>query len=281
MFHRRRAESTSPTETSADWQSYDTGAEAYERVTAPRYALPARDLVTVAGIGPGHRVLDVGTGTGVAALAAVEAVGSDGLVVGVDPATAMLGIAAAKGSAARFVGGEALDLPFRDGAFNAVVANFVLSHFTKYETALFDMVRVLRPGGRLALSTWSAGEDEFSRTWREAAEVLVGKDLYRDAVRRGLPWQDRFSDPEPVREALNRAGLRPVDVEQRTYRFEMTIEDYLEGQELRMVARSLRHIMGQSIWERFRDQVREEFRSRFRDPIGDTRDVWFGSGTKS
>jgi ubiquinone/menaquinone biosynthesis C-methylase UbiE len=37
--------------------------------------------------------------------------------------------------------------PFRNGAFDAVTGNFVLSHFRRYETALFDMIRVRKPGG--------------------------------------------------------------------------------------------------------------------------------------
>ena len=47
-----------------------------------------------------------------------------------------------------FVAAKAIDLPFRDGTFDAVTGNFVLSHFRRSETALFDMMRVLRPGGR-------------------------------------------------------------------------------------------------------------------------------------
>lgn len=285
MFRRRRPPTSATERTPSgwhqeDWQSYDAVAETYERVNAPRYAVPAADLVRLVAPPEGGRVLDVGTGTGVAALAALEAVGPTGLVVGIDPAPRMLALARAKSEDVHWVVGEALDLPFRDGAFDAVIANFVASHFNRYETALFDMMRTLRPGGRLGLSNWGSSEDEFGRAWREAAESLVGQELFRDARRRGLPWQERFSRPDDLVEALREAGLRRVRVEHRTYRFEMTIESYLEGQETRMVARSLRRIMGDAIWERFRERVREEFGRRFRDPIGDTRDVWFGLGVK-
>ena len=43
------------------------------------------------------------------------------------------------------------------------MGNFVLAHFTKYETALFDMMRVLQPGGRVAFSSWSDGVDAYQR----------------------------------------------------------------------------------------------------------------------
>lgn len=288
MFHKRRRQATSPSERQRtpsgwhqeDWQSYDPVADEYDRSAALRHEPPGRDLVELAGVTAGDRLLDVGAGTGVATAPAVEAVGDEGLAVGLDPAPRMLGLARRRAPVARFVVGEALDLPFRGEAFDRVVANFVISHFNRYETGLFDMFRVLRSGGTLAVSNWGAVEDEFGRAWRETAEALVGKDLFRDAVRRAIPWQEHFSKPDNIKQALHRVGLRNLQVHHRSYRFEMTLDSYLAGQESRMVARSLHRIMGDAIWERFRTQVAEEFRSRFRDPIGDTRDVWFGVGTR-
>jgi len=70
-----------------DWRSYDSVAETYARIHAPRLAEPARDLVALTGVGAGQRVLDVGTGTGVAATAAAAA---GGAVIGIDEAHGML-----------------------------------------------------------------------------------------------------------------------------------------------------------------------------------------------
>jgi ubiquinone/menaquinone biosynthesis C-methylase UbiE len=263
-----------------EWESYDAVAEVYERIHAPHYAVPAADLVQMADVSEEGRILDVGTGTGVAAQAARRAGGPDAFVVGLDPSLPMLSFAAEKDPSLALVVGEALDLPFRDGSFDVVLANFVVSHFNRYETALFDMIRVLRPGGRLALSNWEAGEDDFTRTWREAAESIIGPELYRDAARRALPWQEVFSRPDRVEEILWDHGLRRLRVERRRYRFEVSREAYLEGQEIRMIGRSLHRIMGDAIWERFRTQVREEFARRFPDPIGDSREVWFAVATR-
>src|SRR6266540_5697194 len=115
----------------ADWRSYDAVAEAYARALAPRTALPVADLVQMLEIRPGARVLDVGTGTGVAARAALASAGEGGLVVGVDPSVPMLGVAHREAGPVRYAAGEAIDLPFRAESFDAVVCAFALSHFAK------------------------------------------------------------------------------------------------------------------------------------------------------
>src|SRR3989442_11342776 len=116
-----------------DWRSYDEIAETYERVHAPRLAEPARDLVALAEPPPGGRVLDIGTGTGVAAEAAARAVGSAGLAVGVDRSVGMVLVGHGARPPLRLAAAEAIDLPFRDQTFDVVTANFVISHFAKYE----------------------------------------------------------------------------------------------------------------------------------------------------
>lgn len=263
-----------------DWRSYDHVAEEYARLVAHRHAAPAADLISLVAPAQGARVLDVGTGTGIALMPAREVIGPDGFLVGLDPSTGMLRQAQAAPAHPPLVAGEAIDLPFRDETFDAVVGNFVLSHFSKHETALHDMVRVLRRGGRLGLTAWVTTEDEFGRVWRERAEAVVGKDLYQDALARALPSERQFSDPDRIIDALRDAGLRDVEVETRHYRFEMTIAQYLEAQKTRLGARALHRIMGDAVWERFGEQVAEEFRSRFRDPIGDSQEVRFGLGMK-
>ncbi|MGH2728406.1 MAG: hypothetical protein ACRDKS_15665, partial [Actinomycetota bacterium] len=67
-----------------EWKSYDAVAETYERVRAPMTALVAADLVALAAPAAGARILDVGTGTGVAVDAAGRAAGDSSIAVGVD-----------------------------------------------------------------------------------------------------------------------------------------------------------------------------------------------------
>ena len=109
-------------------------------------------------------MLDVGTGTGVAAQAAADA---GARAVGIDPSAGMLEVGRRERPSIAFVAADTIDLPFRDDAFDAVTGNFVLSHFRRSETALFDMMRVLKPGGRVALTSWSDVKDDLQATWGE------------------------------------------------------------------------------------------------------------------
>ena len=264
-----------------DWRSYDGIAETYERVHAPRMAEPARDLVAMAAPPQSGRVLDVGTGTGVAAQAASEIVGEGGLAVGVDVSMGMLAVGARARPGLPLAAASAIDLPFRDGAFDLVTASFVVSHFTKYETGLAEMMRVLRPGGRLALSAWADGDrDDLQKTWTELVEGVVGQGLLQDVHAQAVPWSDRFADREALEETLLRAGLRHVRTESREYRFVYPLADFVEGLETWSTGRFVRSMLGPEGWESFRRRAHEVFAERFADPVNDFRDVWLAVGTK-
>lgn len=112
-----------------------------------RGSVPA--LLDAADVAEETRVLDVGTGPGFVALAAA-ARGAD--VVAADQSTAMVAIARQAGVDAHVAPVE--ELPFEDGCFDAVVGNFLLNHLPRPSAAVASMGRVLRSGGRLALTVW-------------------------------------------------------------------------------------------------------------------------------
>jgi demethylmenaquinone methyltransferase / 2-methoxy-6-polyprenyl-1,4-benzoquinol methylase len=112
----------------------------------------------LAHVGPGDRALDVATGTGDLAIELARRVSPGGQVVGCDFAEGMLDRARAKAAALnaglmqpRFEWADALDLPYADGLFDAATVGFGARNFTDLARGLKEMVRVVRPGGRVVV----------------------------------------------------------------------------------------------------------------------------------
>ncbi|MFI6248822.1 class I SAM-dependent methyltransferase [Streptomyces sp. NPDC051016] len=137
-------------------------AAAYADSFARLCAHPVTPLLDAAGVTEGTRLLDVGTGTGTAALAALV---RGARVTAVDADAGMVAAARERGVDARVA--VLPELPFPAGAFDAVVGNFVLNHLGRPRAALAGLHRVLRPGGRLAVTTWAAR--------RGAGQELLGQ----------------------------------------------------------------------------------------------------------
>jgi len=112
------------------------------------------DLLAVA---PGERVLDVGCGSGVVTRDLARRVAPGGRAVGLDPSPALLAVAGELAAAAGLAGemawrvGDARALPFDDGAFDAALAVTTLCHIPDGERAIPELVRVVRPGGRVGV----------------------------------------------------------------------------------------------------------------------------------
>ena len=114
-------------------------------------------LLAAAGVQPGQRVLDVGCGTGYFAGLLAEAVGPDGLVLGLDASPEMIGHAAHQLNGVRncqFQVGTAESLDFPAEHFDLVVSTLFMHHLPAdlQVTALREMWRVLRPGGALLVA---------------------------------------------------------------------------------------------------------------------------------
>jgi ubiquinone/menaquinone biosynthesis C-methylase UbiE len=175
--------------------------ERYGRRTVERLALPQ-----------GARVLDVCCGSGASAIPAAEAVGPDGVVVGVDLAEKLLELARAKARDRGLVNVEfrtrdMLDLGAQDAEFDAVICVFGIFFVPDMEAAVRELWRLVRPGGHLAITTWGPRFLEPVNTvfWESVRAVRLT--LYKGFN----PW-DRISEPDAVRSLLASAGVEDANV---------------------------------------------------------------------
>jgi ubiquinone/menaquinone biosynthesis C-methylase UbiE len=260
-----------------DWRTYDDVAETYERVHAARFSEVARDLVEMVGVYEGAKVLDIGTGTGVAAQVALDTGAS---AAGIDESVGMLRVARRERPKVPVAAAEAIDLPFGPGRFDAVLGSFVLAHFTKVETALFDIARVLRVEGRVGFSAWSDGVDTYQQTWRELIESVVPREMLGPAYAEVVPGHERFRSRTEIEEALIDAGFRTVRTELVKYHWQYALDDYLDGLQVWATGRFVRNMLGESGWSSLRERARATFAERFPDPLNDFREVILATATK-
>jgi SAM-dependent methyltransferase len=158
----------------------------------------AARLLKYAGVQPGQSLLDVGCGTGVVAVTAARA----GLrVTGLDLTPELLQRARENSTIAGvevdWHEGDVEELPFADGAFEAVVSQFAHMFAPRADVALKEMLRVLKPGGTIAFSTWPP-------------ELYVGRmfaliSRYMPAPPPGISPPPQWGDPNIVRQRLGTA----------------------------------------------------------------------------
>lgn len=133
----------------AGWQrAASTYGTSFTHATQP-YMAP---LLEAAEISPGQNVLDVACGPGHLA-AAASARGA--VAQGLDFSAAMVGIARTLHPEIVVTEGDAEDMPYADGTFDAVVSSFGIHHVPRPQRALAECRRVLKPGGRLAFTVWA------------------------------------------------------------------------------------------------------------------------------
>jgi ubiquinone/menaquinone biosynthesis methyltransferase len=157
---------------------FATIADRYDLITALlSYGQDARwkrELVSLADVRAGERALDLAAGTGDIAFA-VAARGAK--ATGLDITHRMLQLASAKSSAASFITGDMASLPFATGAFDLVTTGYGLRNVPDLNTAIDEIARVLKPGGRLLSLDFNRPENAVVRAVYLSYLTIVGSTL--------------------------------------------------------------------------------------------------------
>jgi demethylmenaquinone methyltransferase/2-methoxy-6-polyprenyl-1,4-benzoquinol methylase len=147
-------------------EMFDTTAEDYDRMetilglgTGPWYRGQALER---AGLKPGMRVVDVGTGTGLVARGAARITGDASLVIGVDPSPGMLASARLP-EGVKLVEGRAEAIPYPDASFDFLSMGYALRHISDLSVAFREFHRVMKPGAKLCLLEITCPEKAWSR----------------------------------------------------------------------------------------------------------------------
>jgi ubiquinone/menaquinone biosynthesis C-methylase UbiE len=193
-------------------RTYNAAADAYDHRANSFWERFGRETVERLRLSRGSRVLDVCCGSGASALPAAHMVGPGGSVLGIDLAEKLLNLARAKAAEqglrnAEFRLGDMLDLRLPELHFDAVICVFGIFFVPDMPTAVRALWKLVRPGGRLAITTWGPRFFEPATTafWNSIRDVRP--DLYKGFN----PW-DRINDPRSVRAMLREGGVGLADV---------------------------------------------------------------------
>ena len=175
-----------------------------------------RQAVQATELRAGNTALDVATGTGDLAFALARQVQPGGHVVGIDFAEPMLDIAIRKAREEDlpvvFEVGDALHLRFEDNGFNAVTCAFGLRNMEDRQSALNEMTRVVRPGGRVVILEMTPPRNALARRYMDQVVPRLGQVVAR--AREAYTYLPESAKEFPEAETLGRmlqvAGLRKV-----------------------------------------------------------------------
>ncbi|HSH44005.1 MAG TPA: methyltransferase domain-containing protein [Arenicellales bacterium] len=232
-------------------------AMAYETIFVPAlFQHWPEHVIAAAGVGPGHRTLDVACGTGVLTRALPSVVGEIPAPVGLDIAPGMLEVARRLNPDIQWRHGDAVALPFEDASFDRVLCQYGLMFFPDRAVALREMSRVLAAGGRLAVAVWDSLENNPG--FLEKVDILdeAGGRAAGDALR--APFC--LGDCEALHQLAEEAGLRGVKITTRSgeARFS-SMHEFVEAE-----VRGWLPVMGVQLSEEQIETVHAECRRRLR-----------------
>ncbi|MBR0848432.1 methyltransferase domain-containing protein [Bradyrhizobium diazoefficiens] len=205
---------------------HDEAAAEYDRAFAhvSGHFLPF--LLQAAGVAPGMSVLDVATGTGLAAAECLRAVGPTGHVVAADLSESMVEQARRRLGAApnvTFAREDGQALSFADGSFDALVCSLGLMFFPDPARGLSNFLRVLRPRGRAAASVLTVPE----RSYNGRINAVIARHL--PEIGEATARTFALGDAARLRQLLESAGFRNIEISKQAHRFALPSFDAYFG----------------------------------------------------
>ena len=249
---------------------FDRIAPSYDSWAGGQHERVAARLVDVAAPEKGEHVLDVGTGTGLVAHLVAPRV-SPGSVIGIDLSDNMLALARSKKSRnVQFLGMAAERLIFKPETFDLVTMGEALAYVSDPTDALAEAHRVLRSGGRLAVSNQR-------RSLSTRAQDLFFQGLAPLARRHYLSLprysseRSRFGEPKVLPEVLDSAGFEVTRITEMVTGGRT--RDAKEWTDLMAGAGPLPYTLIRALGPRFRDELEAEVESAM-DSLGDPDDAF-------
>ena len=201
----------------AQREQWNKDGEAWRRWTPVLdrwYGETTRQLLDMARIGPGQRVLDIAAGAGEPAVSAAERVGPKGYVLATDISEGIVELArqvaaerGLKQVETRVMDGEKLDLP--DASFDAVVCRLGLMYMPHPVTALREWRRVLKPGGRVAVVVFSTPD---RNPWGAMPASIIRRRAQLPPPVPGQPGPFSLGAPGVLEGLFGEAGFSDVEV---------------------------------------------------------------------
>jgi ubiquinone/menaquinone biosynthesis C-methylase UbiE len=208
-------------------------------------------------------VLDLGTGTGIASRELREVMSPGSIICGVDVSREML-LEARRSGLGLLAVADALQLPFAKESFDLVIASFVLSHLQDTDAAMREVLRVLRPGGCFAATSWlgKSSPSRIETDWRSVAITYLSEDLLDKAQTAVVPAEERFGESENLRDGFGRCGFSNVEVMSYADKHEVSLSDYIAERAAYSGGRFMRATLPPYRWREFLSEVADYLRKR-------------------
>jgi len=192
--------------------AYNAAADYFDHPISSFWHRFGRQTVDPLGLRRGDAVLDVCCGSGGSAIPAAEAVGPRGKVIAIDLAERLIALAEAKARKKglgniEFKASDMLALGYADATFDAVICVFGIFFVPDMVAATKELWRMVKPNGRLAITTW--GPDLFEPANSAFWEAI--REERPDLLKGFNPWE-RISTPAGLRAMLAEAGVADVEI---------------------------------------------------------------------